>query len=142
MDDFVLNALRLARRPMTQAELAALRFGPTPNDAQRKQVMAACRRLDAQRLVNLSTALVLNARGQQREQNMVDLAAEQAEPPPWQLEDDLLRASRTPDALAVNDGDGNLIGWDESAAHEYIKSVGLPSDCDDGCANRGHVAEL
>jgi hypothetical protein len=44
-----------------------------------------------------------------------------------------------PDALAVFDADGALIGWDESAVHAYLAQWGLPSGCDDDCAARGHI---
>lgn len=44
-----------------------------------------------------------------------------------------------PDAIAINDADGQLVGWDESAAHAYLAECGLPSPCDDDCAARGHI---
>jgi hypothetical protein len=45
-----------------------------------------------------------------------------------------------PDALAVVDAEGALIGWDESAAHAYLAERGpWPSRCDDDCAARGHI---
>jgi PAS domain-containing protein len=44
-----------------------------------------------------------------------------------------------PDALAVFNPDGELIGWDESAAHIYGWESALPGRCDGDCAARGHV---
>lgn len=46
---------------------------------------------------------------------------------------------KTPDALAVFDDDGELIGFDESEAHAYLLRVGLPTDCDDECRRGGCV---
>jgi hypothetical protein len=31
---------------------------------------------------------------------------------------------------------------DENAAHEYINRVGLPTDCKECCAERGHIIEI
>ena len=124
MDDFVTSALRLAGRPMTLAELAALRFGTAPTDANRKATKAAARRLEAQKLVTITTSTLPNARGQQRQQHIVALTDEQPAEPPI-LEDALVRASRAPDALAVLDSDGRVIGWDEAAADHYLGEHGL-----------------
>jgi hypothetical protein len=44
-----------------------------------------------------------------------------------------------PDAVAVHDDAGELVGWDESAAHAYLVANDLPSRCDDACAARNHV---
>ena len=45
-----------------------------------------------------------------------------------------------PDALAMFNAEGELIGWDESAAHAYIAERGQqPTHCNDACAARGHV---
>ncbi|MBN3458793.1 hypothetical protein JNN96_32675 [Mycobacterium sp. DSM 3803] len=44
-----------------------------------------------------------------------------------------------PDAVAVFDEAGELVGWDESAAHAFLAACGLPSDCDAECATRGHI---
>lgn len=46
-----------------------------------------------------------------------------------------------PDAIAMHDADGQLVGWDESAAHAYLAERGLPSPCDDDCAARGHIED-
>lgn len=48
-------------------------------------------------------------------------------------------AAAVPDALAVLDGDGNLIGWDESEAHAYLRVHSMASECDAECVDRGCV---
>ncbi|MGE3844114.1 MAG: hypothetical protein AB7I50_21285 [Vicinamibacterales bacterium] len=48
-------------------------------------------------------------------------------------------AAAIPDAVAVRDEAGELVGWDETAAHAYLAELGLPSPCDDDCVGRGHV---
>lgn len=47
-----------------------------------------------------------------------------------------------PDALAVLDGAGGIIGWDESAAHDYERRNSLTTDCDGDCQARGHIRPL
>lgn len=42
-----------------------------------------------------------------------------------------------PDAVAVHDTAGELVGWDESAVHAYFAERGQPCDCE--CAARGHT---
>jgi len=51
------------------------------------------------------------------------------------------RAARptVPDAVAVFDAEGELIGWDESSVHAHYAERGLPGRCDDDCAERGHI---
>lgn len=45
-----------------------------------------------------------------------------------------------PDGVAVLDTHGQLIGWDEAAAHAYLAERGQRSArCDDDCAAHGHV---
>lgn len=44
-----------------------------------------------------------------------------------------------PDAVAVFDDAGELVGWDESAAHTFLDACGLPSLCDAECVTRRHV---
>jgi hypothetical protein len=44
-----------------------------------------------------------------------------------------------PDAVAVRDGAGELVGWDESAVHAYLAAHGLHSSCDDDCVARGDI---
>ena len=127
MDDFIVNALRLAGRPLALAELAALRFGAAPSDANRKATKAATRRLEAKRRVTVTESTVLNSRGQRRQQHVVALTGE-APALSQILEDNMIRASRTPDASAVLDSDGRVTDWDESAAHDYLAAAGLPFD--------------
>lgn len=55
-----------------------------------------------------------------------------------ELDEDVPTDRGVPDAVAVFEG-GELVGWDESAVHTYYAERGLPSDCDDECAARGHV---
>lgn len=45
-----------------------------------------------------------------------------------------------PDALAVFDEAGELVGWDESPVCAYLAACGLPSPCDADCVARGHVS--
>lgn len=59
--------------------------------------------------------------------------------PPRSREPGLRETMKTPDALAVFDDDGELIGFDESEAHAYLLRVGLPTDCDDECRRGGCV---
>lgn len=54
-------------------------------------------------------------------------------------EDDAPTDPWVPDALAVFNDDGELIGWDESAEHAYLAERGEPGGCGDDCAARGHV---
>ncbi len=49
--------------------------------------------------------------------------------------------SQVPDAIAVNDARGNLIGFDESAAHEY-EAAQLGEVCGDECRAAGHLVLL
>ena len=51
-------------------------------------------------------------------------------------------AAAVPDALAVLDAEGNLTGWDESAAHRYELEHGLATECDAECAARGCLSAL
>ena len=51
-------------------------------------------------------------------------------------------AAQVPDGVAVLDEAGGITALDESAAHEYINRVGLPTDCKEGCAERGHIIEI
>lgn len=44
-----------------------------------------------------------------------------------------------PDAVAVFDDDGELIGWDESAVHAYYAERGISGRCDEECVARGHI---
>ena len=50
-------------------------------------------------------------------------------------------AAAVPDALAVLDDAGGLIGWNESAAHAYLAEHGLSSPCDAECHRRGQSAD-
>ena len=47
---------------------------------------------------------------------------------------------QVPDGVAVLDE--AIMAFDESAAHEYINRVGLPTDCKECCAERGHIIEI
>ena len=39
-------------------------------------------------------------------------------------DDAIALAAGVPDAVAILDAAGNLIGWDETAAHAYLDTVG------------------
>lgn len=56
--------------------------------------------------------------------------------------DEIELAVGTPDALAVTDPQGNLIGWDESAVHAYKAANGMSTPCDAACAAGGHIDYL
>lgn len=47
-------------------------------------------------------------------------------------------AAGVPDALAVLDHHGSLIGWDESLCCEYLAAHGMPCSAD--CQTRGHIS--
>lgn len=53
------------------------------------------------------------------------------------LDEDAPTDIGVPDAVAVLDADGELVGWDESAVHAYHAERGEP--CDDECAKCAHV---
>lgn len=45
-----------------------------------------------------------------------------------------------PDAVAVHDEDGVLVGWDYALPHIFLTELGhRPADCDEDCVARGHV---
>lgn len=73
LDRFILDALRLAGRPLSVGELAGLRFGE-PSEAQRKQVKRAVDGLAGGRRVVAGLRLVPDVRGVKREQLVVELA--------------------------------------------------------------------
>lgn len=52
---------------------------------------------------------------------------------------DMELAFGVPDGLAVLDGAGGIIGWDETAAHEYEQRHGMTTECDGACVARGHI---
>jgi len=55
-------------------------------------------------------------------------------------DDAIVIAAGVPDALAVTDGHGNLIGWDESPCCAYLAAHGRPCDAD--CQARSHISPL
>ncbi|MGY4648410.1 hypothetical protein [Mycobacterium sp. URHB0021] len=60
-------------------------------------------------------------------------------PEPEQV-DPIELAGAVPDAVAIVDEEtGELVGWDETAAHEYLEAHGLPSPCDAECRALWHV---
>lgn len=140
IDQQVIDYLRLARRPLTHAELAALRFGPAPNDAQRKQIGTAVRRLELERRVVTSTGPAANSRGQTRLQNLVALAVDEPQPAA-PVADDITAAAMTPDAPVICDKHGDWLAVDMRAVHQYAREVDWKSpaliesaaECDDQC---------
>lgn len=56
--------------------------------------------------------------------------------------DEIELAAGTPDAPAVLDAEGNLIGWDESAVHLYEAASGMTTRCDAACVADGHIDYL
>lgn len=59
-----------------------------------------------------------------------------------QTRDEIELAAGTPDALAVLDTEGNLVGWDESNVHAYEAANGMTTPCDAACAAAGHIDYL
>lgn len=49
-------------------------------------------------------------------------------------------AAGVPDALAVLDARGDVVGWDESAACAYLAACGLPCGAD--CQARDHISHF
>lgn len=47
-------------------------------------------------------------------------------------------AAGVPDARAVLDGDGGLLGWDESPCCAYLAGHGMP--CGEECRGRDHIS--
>lgn len=65
--------------------------------------------------------------------------------PTWrrgEAPDAIALAAAVPDAVAVLDAAGGLVGWDETEAHLYLEQHGLSSPCDEDCIGRGHVDAL
>lgn len=56
--------------------------------------------------------------------------------------DAIALAADVPDGLAVSNQLGNLIAWDESNAHAYVRRVGIQGMCDDACAGVHHVIRV
>jgi len=56
--------------------------------------------------------------------------------------DEIELAAGVPDAIAVLDTGGNLVGWDESAVHAYEAFNGMSTPCDAACAADGHIDYL
>lgn len=77
MDEFVVRALALAARPLTVAELAGLRFGDRPTEANRKQVKRAVDALVDGRRVVAGLRPAPDARGVLRDQLVVELPTAQ-----------------------------------------------------------------
>lgn len=48
-------------------------------------------------------------------------------------------AAAIPDAVAVHDEMGELVGWDETAPHAYLTERGLSTPCNDECKARSHI---
>lgn len=46
-------------------------------------------------------------------------------------------AAGTPDAQAVTDAHGDLVGWNESPCCAYLAAHGMPCDAD--CQARDHI---
>ena len=65
--------------------------------------------------------------------------------PRWkraETRDEMELAFGVPDAMAVHDAEGNLVGWDESAVHAYEAANGMTTPCDTACAAAGHIDDL
>ncbi len=53
--------------------------------------------------------------------------------------DEIEVAAGVPDDLAVLDGTGNIVGWDQSASHRYEVEHGMTTQCSAECLARGCV---
>jgi hypothetical protein len=143
MEKFIVDALRLARRPLPVAELVRLRFGDAPTSGEREAIAAAARHLETQGRVTSELGQALNARGARRQQRVLTLArAELVEPAaPVAADDEFARAGRTPDIVVIQDADGWALAEDCRATHAYQReqewsSEGMrqqAAECDDAC---------
>lgn len=62
--------------------------------------------------------------------------------PRWKRDearDEIELAAGVPDDLAVLDANGNIVGWDQSASHQYEVEHGITTECCAECLARGCV---
>lgn len=56
--------------------------------------------------------------------------------------DEIELAAQVPDDRAVLDDAGGIIGWDETAAHEYERRNNMTTECSPDCVARVHIRPL